>query len=193
MRRHTSVWGVRYIFSGMPITVETLMLRSLLLGLIGPTRWWGFAWDSTWWCVVWRPSRTSRRYTRGSGVVWWWPVLSSWCGLASLGQPFPYTSQTSAGPGCLPLWLGCSAGTWLPAPPREAARHGLGRPLRLARLLSMDLVPRSTSQGCLAGTWSPALPCKAARQGLDRPFCLARLLGRDLVIHSASQGCSAGI
>jgi hypothetical protein len=46
MRRHTQVWGIHYILSGIRVNVETLMLRSLRLGLTGHSPV-GFAWDST--------------------------------------------------------------------------------------------------------------------------------------------------
>jgi hypothetical protein len=160
------VWCVCYIFHDMPVTVETLMLRSLQLGFPGPIRRWGFAWDRTWRGIVWRLSETFRRFTRGPNVVWW-PVLSRRCGLVSLGRPS----------------LTLVSGT--------VAWHGLGRSLRLARLLGRDLVVHSASQGCSAGTWLSTLPRKVARQGLGGLLRLPRLLGGDLVACSASQGCSA--
>jgi hypothetical protein len=109
-----------------------------------------------------------------------------------IGLTFPYTSHTSMGLSCSPLWQGCSVGTYSLALPHKVAWQGLGRPLCLARLLDENLVVRFASQGCLIGTWSSAPPRKAARQGLGCPLRLARLLGRDLVTRSASQGCSAG-
>jgi hypothetical protein len=71
--------------------------------------------------------------------------------------------------------LGCSARTWSSNLPREVARQGLDHPLRLARLLDMDLVARSALQGCSVGTWSSAPPRKVARPRLlgiclDTPF-----------------------
>jgi sugar phosphate isomerase/epimerase len=58
------------------------------------------------------------------------------------------------------------AGTWLSASHRRLAWRLLGRLLRLADLLGMDLVVRSASLRGLA------------RRGLDRPFHLADLLGK---------------
>lgn len=64
------------------------------------------------------------------------------------------------------LWQGCSTEAWSSASPRKVSRLGLGRSLRLARLLDRDLVTRPTSQGCLAGTWLSVLSRKVARQRL---------------------------
>jgi hypothetical protein len=105
-------------------------------------------------------------------------VSSMWARI--IGSTFPYAS----------LWYGCLTWTWSFAAPRKVARQGLGRPLRVARLLSRDLVVHSASQGCSAGPWWFAPSPKVARGRLSRLLRLTRLLGKALVVCSVSQGCS---
>jgi hypothetical protein len=67
------------------------------------------------------------------------------------------------------------------APPHGVARHEVGHPLRLVRLLCRYLVVRSASQGCSTGTWSFTSSRGVALEGLCRPLYLAGLLDRYLV------------
>lgn len=130
------------------------MLRSSRLGLTGPIRWWWFAQDGMRHVSSYvhrRPFDTipETRTQFGHDPF----ILLTWARI--IGLAF------YAG-----LWQGCSTEAWSSASPRKVSRLGLGRSLRLARLLDRDLVTRPALQGCLAGTWLSVPSRKVARQRL---------------------------
>lgn len=75
---------------------------------------------------------------------------------------------------------------------RARTKSQPGRDLRLAELLSWDLVRASTSLSCSTGTWLFAPPRRVARLGLGRLLHHAGFLSWDLSRASASLSCSVG-
>jgi hypothetical protein len=160
----------------MRVTIETLTLRSPLLGWLAPYISGGLL-----VMMMYRLMPVKDLLTLylgpGRGLVMTRLVLLLW---ASIVRSTFLLCQSD--------WNGTRSS----APPCEVALHKVGHPLCLAGLLGRVLIVRSASRGCLEGTWSSALYRKVARQGLGHPLYLMSLLDGDLVVRSVSRGWSAG-